>query len=329
MRKVLFVGDPHVKPDELEDCNKLFQLIHRIQVSEKVTDVVFLGDQYHTHGIMHVPVLAFYKKWFAWMAQFGDVTALVGNHDRAMGYDAHAMLAHNTTIAVIDKPVIDDPFLYIPYMEEPEEFIKMANTYPAAKVLICHQTFDGSHYANGFYDKNGIDPNRVPQPLIISGHIHTPQSFGKVIYVGAPRWLTMADANIDRALWLLTFDDEGKMVEQKSFDTAAVCSRIIHLVDSELQQTMPVVDIRPQDRATIDIAGTKEYITTRTKYWDAQGVERKSDIKIRTFPVPTQPIVVKESEGIATAFQKYIDEFKPPNDTPKEKLVALVQERLA
>jgi hypothetical protein len=42
--------------------------------------------------------------------------------------------------------------------------------------VVCHATFNGARYENGFYAKEALDPDAVPQKRIISGHIHTPAS---------------------------------------------------------------------------------------------------------------------------------------------------------
>jgi DNA repair exonuclease SbcCD nuclease subunit len=231
--RLLLVGDVHATPEELGDCRRLIDFVAKTAQENGVDYIVFMGDIYNTHNVMRVEVLAFWKDAFEKLYKIcRDVIVLVGNHDYAgEGLPIHALLAHDTQVLVVDKPCnFDLGILFLPYMSSREAFVEACEYEKAAQstgpTVLCHQTFEGSTYENGMYAPDGVDPNLIPQTTVISGHIHTPQSFGKVMYIGAPRWRTLSDANVERAIWIYDFDSEGKVIKTKSFDTGTACKRI-------------------------------------------------------------------------------------------------------
>ena len=339
MLKLLHVGDVHAEPHDLADCAALMGFVSEVAEQERPDHLVLMGDQYHTHSLIHVEVLQFWTSVLEGFKKQGQkVIALVGNHDQSGKDDgAHAMIAHRNGAIVVDGPKVLEGILFLPHMTNREAFVEICqkyrpphadewvewHNYPeihcVAKSLVCHQTFEGSKYENGFYAQDGIDPNLVPQESIVSGHIHTPQILGKVHYLGASRWRTLSDANTDRAIWLITYSDDGSVVERKPF-AVGVCRKIRHLVDTP--ETPVEGPFDPKDQWRIDIKGTAEYVEARRKALAAPG------IRIRTFP--TQVSVegqIRESEGIGPAFWKYLARFSSSHGSV-DALTQLVKERI-
>jgi DNA repair exonuclease SbcCD nuclease subunit len=322
--KLLLVGDYHAEPSDLEDCRRLADLIIRV-ASENKAKVVFMGDQYHTHAIIHAEVQLFWIQTYIQIHHkaFGSIS-LVGNHDKpgSAHSKASAMLAHRSVTSVVNEPKIVDSLLFLPYYDDPEEFIKVCDEHKSIDTVLCHQTFNGAAYDNGFYDKNGVDPNLIPQKLVISGHIHIPQKFSKVWYIGAPRWRTLSDANIDRAIWLVDFNTDGTINKTESFDTGGVCRQIYSLEDRQGGPAIPQ-HLDPAHEWRVDIHGTADYIEQRSTLLRAMGA------KVRTFRVDLEQPKVKESEGISTAFEKWVDDYQPQHGTDKDTLKTLLKERIA
>ncbi len=323
MTKVLHVGDVHAEPHTLDDCAALLCFVMETAKQTCPDLIVFEGDQHHSHSIVHVDVLAFWKSAFTGLKQAGfKVVALVGNHDMT-GVDgnySHAMLAYTGDVRVIDKPTAIDNILFMPYCADPQMFIDGCNKYPACPTVVCHQTFQGGTYENGFYAKDGLDSNLIPQERVISGHIHTPQAFGKVIYTGAPRWRTLSDANIERAIWLNTYKD-GHLDEQTPYSTGEACKRVWHLIDTPEKPITQQIDGKSTWR--IDIHGPPEYVQARRAELQAPGV------RIRSFPTQTSNMMqVRESEGIQVAFEKFLGRYQAKYGTSKERLEAMIKERL-
>jgi DNA repair exonuclease SbcCD nuclease subunit len=236
----------HVVPEELAECERVGDLIVETAAREQPRHIVFLGDQYNNHASVHVRVQDFWLRLFDRLThrknhaqQYHEgpvVIAMKGNHDLdpTHGVTAHALQAHRHQVYVVEKPEVIDGMLFVPYTHDADEFYawisgsekpKLYEPAPRdARVLFCHQTFNGCHYENGFYAKDGFDLERVPQPRVISGHIHAPQVFDKIWYPGAPRWRSAADANTERGIYLVDYDhglsDAPFIV--KRFDTGPV-----------------------------------------------------------------------------------------------------------
>lgn len=329
LERYLLIGDPHATVEELPDCRRLIDRICEVVAEEKPDVVLFLGDQHHNHAVVRVEVIDFWRKSFfrirAKMQEYGsgrDLWSLIGNHDMPgdSSSDAHAMEAYMDLIQPINQHFRRNDVLFLSYHHDPEEFVKACNLYPDCKTVVCHQTFDGSKYENGFYAKDGISLDRIPQKHIISGHIHAPQKFGKVWYPGAPRWRISSDANTDRALWMVDFKD-GEVVKAKSFDTRGYC-RALHEVEDRQGQPEPEFTIMAPYQVTVNIYGTREYVALKRERWNINGY------KIRTFVTERAAPRIRESEGITVALQKFVAAYQPKHGTPVERLQKLVAERV-
>ncbi len=329
MRRVLVVGDPHATADELDDCAKLVEYVIATAIECKADEVLFLGDLYHTHALMHVEVMSFWRRSFIEIVSETDaeVVVLVGNHDMPgnESSSAHALLAHadQEYVTVISSPFAVGGVAYVPYQSDGEKLVEHAKRL-GGKTLVCHATFDGSMFENGFYAKDGVDSNLLPQEAVLSGHIHAPQSFGKVWYPGAPRWRTLSDANTKRAIWAVDFDDDGRILEKTPFSMGGVCREIAHVVDTpESAEALsgffdPTVDFR------VDIKGPAAFVEERKRGW-AQAAPRA---RVRTFVTDTRVVKVRESEGIPKAFQRFLAGFQSKNGTDPNTLQAMAAARL-
>lgn len=325
MFKILHVGDVHCIESEFNDCASLINFILETAKQTQPDLILFEGDQHHTHAVLRLEVMGFWKAAFRAFKDAGyPVAALVGNHDMTGvdGHTAHAMLAYAGDVRVIDRPTLVKGVLMMPYMADRQAFVDACVKFPGTKTVVCHQTFLGSTYENGIYAKDGIDPNLIPQETIISGHIHTPQSFGKVMYTGSPRWRILTDANVERAIWLMQYNDEGKLVNQTAYSTGEVCSRLWHLVDSP--EAPVAFKSNAKDRWRIDVAGPLDYVQRRMQELQGPG------IKLRPLPLQTSNMLqVRESEGVESAFSKFRAKFQPKYSTPMAVLEEMAKERLS
>lgn len=318
--KLLLVGDYHAEPRDLDDCRALANFILQ-KADEHQCCVVFMGDQYHTHAIIHAEVQRFWYDFYKNLT-YGSIS-LVGNHDKpgTASSLASAMLAHEGDTLVVSSPSIKDGCLFLPYYHDVEEFVKVCKENQDAHTVFCHATFDGSKYENGFYAGDGIDPNLIPQKQIISGHIHTPQQYGKVWYVGAPRWRILTDANTTRAIWLIDINPQGDILSRECFDTSEVCRQILHFEDREDGTTLPPKYLNPQNDYHVDIHGSAGYIAERA------AVYRPLGLRIRTFRTQEKRAAVTESDGVMMALGKWIDSYQSGRGTSNDTLRGMLKER--
>jgi DNA repair exonuclease SbcCD nuclease subunit len=321
--KFLFCGDPHATTDSLAEMNRLVDYIIEEAKKHKVDAVVFLGDQYHNHSIIQLSVLNFWDSAFKRMKVAGlRIIALVGNHDKSgtAGERASSMMLHQE-VELVDEPKTISGILFVPYIHDPDEFIKVCNEHPTPMV-VCHQTFQGAMFENGFKVPDGVEPDALPQEQILSGHIHMPQISGKVHYPGAPRWRSVSDANVERHLWVVDHTQNGLIGNITKLPTAGVCKPIWCLKDTpEAPATIP------DGEATIvvDIHGPETYVDGRKLELE----QKYPGIRLRTFAETAKSVRVKESDGLPVALQKFVGGYEAKNGTPPEVLWRLAQERIS
>jgi DNA repair exonuclease SbcCD nuclease subunit len=321
MKKYLVIGDPHAVVEELADCRGLISLVCSLVKSERPDVVVFMGDLYNNHNVVRLEVVAFWRQTFDLINSSGcpDIRVLVGNHDYAgHGMTENALMCHKDQVSVVEHEQDDNGCLFLSYKDTDrhEEFVQACQTN--AKVLFCHQTFNGAKYENGFYAPDGIDQDLIPQKTIISGHIHTPQDIGKVQYIGAPRWRSLSDANIERFAVMYTID-KGEVLNKQTFPTAGHCRMIRTAVDTQ-QDPLDGIDSKADWR--IDVKGPASWVAERAIKWSEAGA------RVRQFPNRERVIAVRESEGIGPVFREWIRSFEPKHGTPTSVLSKLSEERL-
>jgi DNA repair exonuclease SbcCD nuclease subunit len=345
--KLLFVGDPHVVPSQLEDCEKLMELVLATSVQERVDGVVVLGDLFNGHDVVALRALDF---WDRWMPRLSGVSSLpyliVGNHDQEVaGADLHVLRLFRDRAYVYDnirkshepiREILQPGIIALPYMSSPEAFLKrvaeLAVIYEP-KTLVCHNTFAGASCDNGYPAPDGIDPAKLPECIkhVISGHLHRPQRLVLpnvvVEYPGAPRWRTEDDANVARAIRIYEFDHRGGVVgEPKLIPTMGVCSEILRLEDTA-ESPVDVAEVQSLvgkgSRVRVTVKGSAERCRARAVEFEAVGA------RPRQVPDAAAKVQVRESEGVGTAFARFVGNFRPPYGTPRALLFKLAQERLA
>jgi DNA repair exonuclease SbcCD nuclease subunit len=269
--KILRVGDPHIRPANIAEAERLMEFILSIIQNGKIDRLEILGDLFHTHAIIRLEVLLFWNKWLEIFRDTVDTVVLVGNHDLSGDYnfEGHALTVfkrlENERLKIVDAPYRSGIFGYTPYRHGTADWLQDARQLASdgARILVCHTTFDGSQYDNGFYAPNGINPDDVPFDKIISGHIHKQQIIagGKVDYPGTPKWDTASDANERKGVWLYEHDDSSGVVLQRDLiSTEKVCTPIISLTWNEGEE-QPII---PEGvKATIELIGSSDWIAKK------------------------------------------------------------------
>lgn len=306
----LVIGDPHVVPEELEDAERLLDLAEDVADRRSVDVITVMGDLHNNHDAVSTKVIEFWCRRF----KKGRWIGLVGNHDMVSPTEQypHALLAYPNITVVGQPTVLDIGVAAMPYYPDAAEFlaasIQLAKESPAT-TLFCHQTFAGAQFENGWKPDGAVDPMAVPFKLIISGHIHMPQTLcRKVIYVGAPRWRTRSDAGTKRSLLLLEHDGpQTRLLER--IDTGGACSRIHCFQDSpDTPADLSGLDA-VKDRVYVDVYGPAAHVRSR------EAVLKELGARTRGFPTQETKVAVTEALGIEAAFGGYAMDFKPPNGT--------------
>lgn len=322
MIKILRVGDPHVRPSNIDESDKLFSYVSELALEHKVDRIELLGDSFHTHAVLRLEVLEFWDNWLDHLSDICQVVVLIGNHD--MSGDQHSEGSHALSVfhrikkgqdlQIVEYPFQSGPIGYLSYIHNNEKFIEQANSLAAGgvKTLVCHQTFNGSKFETGFYAPNGIDPNDINVNLIISGHIHAQQDFGKVCYPGTARWDSIVDANQPKGLWIFEHAKDGSVVKKDFYPTNHVCAPILSFVWEEGKEEPAIPE---GSRASVNCIGSSVFVTKAKALLKGRA---KISSKITDK-------VVRENRKASTSVLDFLNNYKTTVD--KEKLKTYLREK--
>jgi DNA repair exonuclease SbcCD nuclease subunit len=309
--KRLVIGDPHIRPSNLDESERLMRFVNSLIRQHKPDRVEILGDLFHLHSIVRLEVLEFWNGWLDTLTvdEDVDIIVLVGNHDIDGDYSSHFsslsvfqhMARKRKNLKIVEHPRTEGVFAYISYHHDPEQFLASARymaTQENAKVLVCHQTIVGAQFENGFYSPDGIDPKDIPFDLIFSGHIHMHQILKSgektVIYPGTPSWQSASDVNEDKGVWIYTHDDEtGKLLNSEFFSTASVCKPMVGVTWTQGEE-MPKL---PEGEASlhVELVGSSDWVKEQKELF--QG---KAAIKARI--TDSRPIRMKSGTNFEHFF---------------------------
>jgi len=206
MAKLLLIGDPHLKITRFELAKQFLNWVNNLILEVKPDAIVNLGDTFDSHAVVRSEITQEFKKHVQVATSQGIAYYYVlGNHDMYKPNDSryHALQSFKGTydkLFVVDDVLELDDVTFVPYQVDISTFPKI--TKP---ICIAHQTFIGADY--GFTRPDaGVNADQISAEIIISGHIHTRQMFGKVIYPGTPYAQSVND--VDQNKGVMLFDTE-------------------------------------------------------------------------------------------------------------------------
>jgi DNA repair exonuclease SbcCD nuclease subunit len=324
--KFLWLGDPHVQASNLDESEKLLHFVNDMAATHKIDEIVIPGDLLHTFSILRVEVVNFWRDWLETLAARCPVSVLVGNHDKKNqsndddtenALEVFDLVKSVCRINIVQYPSRFGPFGYIPYIHDKGRFVETANALvtQGARTLFVHGEFLGGKFESGMYLPDGVNPDDVNCDLMVSGHIHSRQRFGKVIYPGTARWLTSSDKNEPKGLWLAEFDDlTGAILSEQFLDTSHVCTPIYAYQYLEGQEE-PVI---PEgSRASVELVGSSEWVQKqKVKFKGRASISSKITDKTRAV-----------NRKVGNGLQHFVENvFEPIQGFKKERLMDLMKE---
>jgi DNA repair exonuclease SbcCD nuclease subunit len=207
--KLFIIGDPHLKITRFDLANQFIQWVDEKIQEIRPDAVVNLGDTFDTHAVVRSEVKNIVMDHIQHCIKNtnnGTYFYILGNHDfyKPRSSKFHALRDWKTIdgLRVIDErtdlPDINTTML--PYYPDHTQF-----PLDTLNICIAHQTFIGTDYGYKREDV-GVNADNVNAEIIISGHIHNRQQFGKVIYPGSPFSQSVND--IDQIKGVMLFDTD-------------------------------------------------------------------------------------------------------------------------
>jgi len=287
--KILFIGDPHLKISRFELSKDFLSWVNKTVAEIKPDLVVNLGDTFDTHSIVRAEIASVFHKHVLEVSSITPYYYVLGNHDMFRPNDNtyHALqpFMHIENFTVIDKIVNLNGITWVPYQADHTNF-------PSKTLSLCvaHQTFVGANFGNGYRPEDGVDSDAISADLIISGHIHTRQQFGKVIYPGSPFSQGIDDAGQDKGLMLFDTDTFEYTFIQSPFPRWHVLKCEIN-GDFNISKLHDFLNNEPikTDNWVIDIVGPKSEIAAYLGSEDFLNLKKDRLIKIK----PTYTDLIK------------------------------------
>lgn len=327
--KVLRVGDPHVKVSNLEESRALINFVANVAKFENVDRIEILGDLFHTHAVLRLEIQEFWLWALNLLSDIKETVVLVGNHDLSGDYSSSFSalnvfsLLNKKTLIIVTEPVVLGDIGYVSYVHDNNKFIDLANSVAdkGAKVLVCHQTFQGSKYESGFYAADGIPLGEWSERFthIISGHIHAEQNFGNVIYPGTARWDSISDANQRKGIWTfvhrtgVSSGANGRIQESNFITTENVCSPLKSF--SWIYGEPEANWASETGRVTLELVGPSDWIAE-------QRARFKGKLRIKTKITDSKS---SERRKAGINFEDYLKNFYPVT-ADREGLLKLAKE---
>ena len=273
--KILRVGDMHVKPSNLAESESLMEFILRKSKEHSVDRLEFLGDLTDTHSIVRLEVIEFLDKWFYELSvqqNTFETIVIAGNHDMTGSYTNEYtslnpfIYLENAHFKIVHEPYIKGVYGYLPYVHDNDLFVSEANKmiHKGVRVLVSHPNFKGAVYDNGTPISNAVDPDLLNSGFLhlIGGHVHSALEYGRVWYIGTPRWLTKSCSNKSKGIWLCNHDDSGQMVSKEFISTENVCTPI-YTVEWKQDEEKPIIP--PNAKVYLELIGSSDWVSEQKK----------------------------------------------------------------
>jgi DNA repair exonuclease SbcCD nuclease subunit len=263
--RILLIGDSHLKISKFNACVKFLDEVRRVVVETKPDMVVNLGDTFNDHAVLRSELMSVFRMHILHIVKMLDIPYyyILGNHDQYQPKDNkyHALETFKDIVGfhVIDRVTKVGNITMVPYIAEIEKF-------PTETQEICfaHQTFIGADY--GYHRPDiGVNADNVSAKIIISGHIHKKQSFGKVFYVGSA---FSQDANdIDQLKGLHIFDTSTLDLSFVDIDMPQFKSIQFDLSDVSIEDVVGILtNVDTNDNYVVALSGTKADIDRVVSY---------------------------------------------------------------
>lgn len=287
--KILTVGDPHFKKNNIPDCDLLITRLKDLIVKENPNYIIILGDVLDTHETIDECPLNKAYEFITMCKTYAPTYILVGNHDYRNNSqflsENHWMngIKEWSNCVVVDKvvelKVVDKTFFLLPYVPE-GRFMDALNTYPTddwkrANTIFCHQEFLGCKMGAFISEKGDAWP--LDFPFIVSGHIHQQQQpQPNIYYTGSS--LQNAFGESERNIIAILGWTDTLLPNIREIDLDLPRKKIVYM-DMESVEDYIVDKTKDNSKLKLTLTGNTEEFKTFKKTAKYQELV-KNDIKV-------------------------------------------------
>lgn len=218
--KIMFIGDLHFgnKNNSEVFCQQLVDFIGWAKdyaEQNGVRTIVQGGDWFHTRTSLNILTLNYSNQAVDILSNGNFRTlVLVGNHD--IYYhdrrDVHSLNKTLRPLEVIEHPTMvtldsGHQLVICPWVTEPDDWERVLNMASKARVLFGHFELDSFKMTGTAECRSEYKPSHLKKyGLVVSGHFHSYQKKGNIVYPGTPVPNNMGEANEDHGILLIDPD---------------------------------------------------------------------------------------------------------------------------
>ena len=215
--RVLVIGDPHFKVDNIPEAKIMCMNICEVAEKAKPDFIVCLGDILHRHANIHVSPLMQAEEFIGELSKIAYTYLLIGNHDRPNNSNYlttdHPFnpLKRWENVCIVDKVVNTthngQEFTFVPYVPTGKFNEALEDIdYQNSTAIFAHQEFMGAKM--GAIESKTGDIWSDKNPLVISGHIHDYDRLSSnVLYIGTPLQHGFGDKT-DKTISMFDFNNK-------------------------------------------------------------------------------------------------------------------------
>lgn len=325
--KVIMIGDLHFgygndDPWIEKNIELFFTKLESYMLEHGIKNIIQLGDVFHDRRHITHRSMELKRRTFERMVVENNFIAYVitGNHD-AMYKETLQPNAIRELFGTIDNfHVIDKPETFtignvdmdfIPWMCK-SNFSEVGKFIKESKSKYCFGHFE----LNGFLfysnqPSHGIDPSFLKgYDKVYSGHFHTINGSGNVLYAGTPYTITFNDVNEERGFWIL--DTEGDLTDPEFIPNDNIWHKSIVYPSGEMdyesfRDCRVKVTINEIDKQLPTFQSKMESVVDRIEYIDNFAIKNiikrdnaveESDVKSKGTPLEIATAYVEEDDGI-------------------------------
>ena len=328
--KILFIGDMHLRITRFDLATQFLKWITATIQDIRPDIVVNLGDTLDTHSVVRSEILAIFIEHLDFVKTLEiPYYHLLGNHEFNKPNDNryHALLSlkNRDLYTVVDKRIDIDNLTLLPHYPDHKKF-----PLDTREICIAHQTFVGADYGY-IRPEVGVLAEDVAANLIISGHVHLRQEFGKVIYPGSPYSQSISD--IDQVKGVLLFDTntyEKKFLECPLPMWRKLTYEIGPDINIDTIHSDILIKTNNKHHWTACITGPKVEVLSYVESNNLTLLRKTVDITIKpTFSDSEKKLTKIKASSMEKIMQEYVDNVyngSIDKNTLKAKVVEIIEQ---
>ncbi len=315
MTKILAIGDPHFKVDNIEESKILTDNLSLfLSQNTDIEIIVVLGDILHNHEKLHTVALNNAINFFTMLTSHKRrCFCLVGNHDATSNTifltDNHWMnvLKGWDGLTIVDHPIIEfinetDFITLCPYVPDGRftealshiiSTTKLSdiriNDWKGSKCIFSHQLFDGVKM--GAIMAQNVEEWKEEYPFCINGHIHENQRPKDNLYIPGSAMQEGYGDMTDKIVALITLNeglgssDESKIPQIDEIDLNVKRKKIIYTTVDEIDTIHTKLEKNENIDYKIVVKGSDaelKALKNSSKYKDALEINNVKKISFKT-----------------------------------------------